>query len=149
MVDTATDSPASKVWNARAAPGGAIDDSNPFQPVRVIDDARKLGEGRGAKFTVTLHGVQQNAFAVRWKGRVFAYVNACRHQHLPLDFGDARFFDDEYDALVCCHHGARYQPDTGTCVAGPCEGARLTVLALEARGEELWCVGLARPGVAG
>ena len=124
--------------------GGAIDPSIPFAPVRVIADATRLGEGQGARFEVTLDGVRRDAFAVRFKGRLHAYVNACRHQHLPLDFGDGRFFDDEYDALVCCHHGARYRPDTGECVAGPCAGARLTPLALEARGEELWCVGSPR-----
>ena len=50
-----------------------------------------------------------------------------------LDFGDAHFFDDAYDALVCCHHGARYRPETGECVDGPCEGGRLTALAMEER----------------
>ena len=63
---------------------------------------------------------------------------------LNLDFGDARFFDDDYDALVCCHHGARYRPETGECVCGPCEGGRLTALRLEERGAEVWCVGVAR-----
>ena len=53
---------------------------------------------------------------------VVAYLNTCRHQGLTLDFGDAHFFDDAYDALVCCQHGARYDPLTGVCVAGPCVG---------------------------
>ena len=67
-----------------------------------------------------------------------------RHELMNLDFGDARFFDDDYDALVCCHHGARYRPETGECMCGPCEGGRLTALRLEERGAEVWCVGVAR-----
>jgi nitrite reductase/ring-hydroxylating ferredoxin subunit len=116
-----------------------------MEPVRVLPEAKRLGEGQGARFVVMLDGVSRDAFAVRWKGGLHAYVNSCRHQARNLDFGDAHFFDDAYDALVCCHHGARYAPDTGACVDGPCEGGRLTALALELRGAELWCVGVRGP----
>ena len=112
-----------------------------FPPVRILPDARRLREGDGARFTVTLDGVARDAFVVRYRGRTHAYVNSCRHQSLQLDFGDAHFFDDAYDALVCCHHGARYRPDTGECVEGPCLGGRLTSLAVEERDGALWCVG--------
>jgi nitrite reductase/ring-hydroxylating ferredoxin subunit len=104
----------------------------------VLKDARVLREMGGARFTVTLHGVSRDAFAVRWRGRVYAYVNSCRHESLPLDFGDAHFFDEEADALVCCHHGARYRPDTGECISGPCFGARLTTLSVEEKDGALW-----------
>jgi nitrite reductase/ring-hydroxylating ferredoxin subunit len=108
-----------------------------------IAAADSLRDGDGVRFRVTLDGLQYDAFAVRWRGRVHAYVNMCRHQSLPLDFGDARYFDETFDALVCCHHGARYAPDTGRCVEGPCEGASLTALAVEQRGADLWCTGRA------
>jgi nitrite reductase/ring-hydroxylating ferredoxin subunit len=107
----------------------------------LLENAARLREGGGLRFTVTRDGVSREAFAVRWRGRVHAYVNACRHQNLPLDFGDARFFDDAYDAIVCCQHGARYAPETGECVAGPCAGARLSKLAVEERDGGLWLVG--------
>jgi nitrite reductase/ring-hydroxylating ferredoxin subunit len=112
-------------------------------PVRVLTDVSRLREGDGVRFKLRLDGVERDAFAVRWRGTARAWVNACRHQSLPLDFGDAHFFDDEADALVCVHHGARYRPDTGECVDGPCRGAFLTPLALEERGAELWCTGRA------
>ena len=115
-----------------------------FAPVRVHPDPRRLGDGAGVRFVVTFDGVARDAFAVRWRGRLHAYVNSCRHQARQLDFGDAHFFDDAYDALVCCHHGARYRPDSGLCFDGPCEGARLTMLALEEREGALWCVGVVR-----
>lgn len=106
----------------------------------LLENAARLREGGGLRFTVTRDGVSRDAFAVRWRGRVHAYVNACRHLNLPLDFGDARFFDDDYDAIVCCQHGARYAPETGECVAGPCAGARLTQIAVEERDGGLWLV---------
>ena len=104
----------------------------------VLKDARSLREMGGVRFTVTLDGVSREAFAVRWRGQVYAYVNSCRHQALPLDFGDAHFFDEQADALVCCHHGARYRPDTGECIEGPCVGGRLTRVEVTLRGDELW-----------
>lgn len=116
------------------------------QQVRVLEDARRLGEGGSARFRVVLDGIERDAFAVRWMGGLYAYVNTCRHQGLPLDFGDGHYFDEAYDALVCCHHGARYRPDTGECAGGPCAGAALTPLALEERGGALWCLGRLGPG---
>jgi nitrite reductase/ring-hydroxylating ferredoxin subunit len=117
-----------------------------FAEVRVHAEPGRLAEGAGVRFGVVVEGVARDAFAVRYRGRWFAYVNVCRHQLQPLDFGDAHFFDDAFDALVCCHHGARYRPETGECFDGPCRGARLTALALETRDGALWCVGLRAEG---
>ncbi|HEY2956342.1 MAG TPA: Rieske 2Fe-2S domain-containing protein [Candidatus Eisenbacteria bacterium] len=110
----------------------------------VLPRARELAEGTGARFSVVVEGIPRDAFVVRYRGRLYAYLNTCRHELFNLDFGDAHFFDDAYDALVCCHHGARYRPETGECVSGPCEGGRLTALALEERDGALWCVGVGR-----
>jgi nitrite reductase/ring-hydroxylating ferredoxin subunit len=107
--------------------------------VLVLADAARLGEGQGARFRLLVDGLEREAFVVRYRGRLHAYLNVCRHQLRELDFGDARFFDEAYDALVCCHHGARYRPETGECVAGPCRGGFLTPLALEERDGALWC----------
>ena len=114
-----------------------------FDAVLVLRDARRLGEGQGVRFVFTLDGIRRDAFAVRWRGGLHAYVNSCRHEALPLDFGDAHFFDDACDALVCCHHGARYDPATGACRDGPCAGGALTALQLAEREGALWCVGVA------
>ena len=99
------------------------------------------GSSIAPRISVRLDGVVYDAFAVRWRGSVHAYLNVCRHEALPLDFGDAHFFDEAYDALVCVHHGARYRPDTGECVDGPCVGGRLTALTVVERDGGLWCEG--------
>ena len=93
---------------------------------------------------MVLDGIERDAFAVRYRGRVHAYLNSCRHQALHLDFGDAHFFDEAYDALVCCHHGARYDPASGRCLDGPCAGGALTMLLIEERAGDLWCLGARR-----
>src|SRR5262245_39120731 len=102
-----------------------------FTAVRVLADARRLEEGVGARLSGVVDGIRRDACVVRWRGALHAYLNTCRHELMNLGFGDARFFDDEYDALVCCHHGARYRPDSGECIDGPCAGGRLTALGLE------------------
>src|SRR5262249_28254947 len=112
-----------------------------FEPGRLLSEARRIGEGQGLRFRVVLGGVERPAFAVRFRGVIYGYLNNCRHESLELDFGDAHFFDDAYDALVCCHHGARYRPETGECLGGPCAGGRLTALAVEGRGGERWWPG--------
>jgi len=121
-------------------------DESVLKPQRVAEDVRRLSEMSGVRFTIHLDGVEWPAFVIRRRGRFHGYLNVCRHEARELDFGDAHFFDEAADALVCCHHGARYDPETGVCVAGPCAGARLTALALEQRGHELWCVGRSERG---
>ena len=116
----------------------------PFKPVCVMSEARRLREGDGLTFDVVVDNVPRAAFAVRYKGKPYGFINMCPHQWLPLDFGDAHFFDDEYDAIVCCNHGGRFTPETGECVAGPPLGGHLTRLTMEERDGELWCVGVAR-----
>src|SRR5690349_6290218 len=83
---------------ARRIPRSRTAMSEPaFEPVLVLAHAARLAEGAGVRFSVVLDGVRRDAFAVRWHGRLAAYVNSCRHESLPLDFGDAHFFDEAYD----------------------------------------------------
>src|SRR5207244_10774046 len=107
--------------------------------LRNVADSARRAAGAGLRCTLVLDGVLRDAFVVRYHGRPYAYLNTCRHLGFTLDFGDARFFDDDYDALVCCQHGARYRPETGECFAGPCVGSKLTRLAVEERDGAIWC----------
>ncbi len=106
------------------------------QGMDVAEGIRRAPRARLAYCTPS----HQNPLGVR-QGAVHAFVNSCRHQSLPLDFGDGHFFDDAFDAIVCCHHGARFAPESGECIEGPCRGAYLTALALEERDGALWCTG--------
>jgi nitrite reductase/ring-hydroxylating ferredoxin subunit len=83
-------------------------------------------DGLAGKFTAP-HGVP--AFAVRWRGGVFAYLNQCPHAGGPLDF-EGQVLESSGRYLMCARHGAIFEPDTGKCVGGPCRGARLTPLAV-------------------
>ena len=59
-------------------------------------------------------------------GTIRAYLNNCPHIGVGLDYGDGDCLDRETDELVCSLHGARFSPDSGECLIGPCGGQFLT-----------------------
>lgn len=99
-------------------------------PVLITHSTSLVDGGRGVRFMAELDGTARPAFAIRYQGRVHAYVNACRHQPIELDLTDGDFYDASGHYLVCSMHGALYRPDDGLCVHGPCRGARLRKLTV-------------------
>ncbi len=87
--------------------------------------------GIGYKFHVTRGGMAHPAFVVRFKNSVYGYLNRCAHLMLQLDYGNSEFFDTAGEYLVCCNHGAMYEPDTGLCINGPCYGGKLIQLSMD------------------
>jgi len=84
--------------------------------------------GDGVRFTVRYRGTELPAFAIRYKGRPYAYINRCAHMQLELDLMPGRFFDAERHHLICATHGATYSARSGECIYGPCRGGRLTAI---------------------
>lgn len=65
-------------------------------------------------------------------GRVRAWVNSCPHQGRSLCWAPGEFlFDGE--RLVCPHHGATFDLESGECISGPCAGAALSPVPVEIR----------------
>ena len=93
---------------------------------RVICDSAALAEGGlGVRFALGGEPGVPGGFAVRHGGVVHAFVNRCPHMGTELDWQPGEFFEATGLYLVCATHGALFQPDTGSCVAGPCRGAAL------------------------
>lgn len=86
--------------------------------------------GKGVRFSVERGGRSVPAFAVRYRGRVYAYVNECGHVPVELDWQHGEFFDHSGLYLICAVHGALYAPDTGRCLTGRCQGRGLKPLPL-------------------
>ena len=95
--------------------------------------------GDGVRFQVTRQGGSLPAFVVRWRARPFAYINECQHQSTELDWNAGDFFDESKLYLMCATHGALYEPDSGFCVAGPCQGARLAPVEICERDGGVFC----------
>ena len=70
--------------------------------------------------------------------RLLAYHNSCPHQGRSLNFAPDRFLIGDDGLLVCAHHGAAFDLDTGDCTQGPCEGSSLRAIAISIRDDEVW-----------
>ena len=84
--------------------------------------------GDGVRFGLDRNGETVPAFAIRHRGRVYAYLNRCAHIAMELDWKPGNFFDADGEYLICSTHGALYAPESGACRGGPCRGAGLTGL---------------------
>jgi nitrite reductase/ring-hydroxylating ferredoxin subunit len=87
--------------------------------------------GDAVRFTVMYRGETAPAFALRFRRDVHAYLNRCSHRGLSLDWEPGRFFDRSGRYLICAVHGAHYQPGTGACVGGPCNGGLVKLSVIE------------------
>ena len=95
--------------------------------------------GPAVVFPVLLWRRPARAFALRFGGRVVAYMNRCAHVPTEMDWRPGEFLDDERLYIVCSMHGAVYEPTNGRCIAGPCTGQRLmAVPVLERGGQVYW-----------
>jgi nitrite reductase/ring-hydroxylating ferredoxin subunit len=107
---------------------------------RICDSGGLAESGAGIRFTCLHQGRPQPAFAIRYHGTVRAFLNRCAHKLVELDWEPGQFLDAERRYLICATHGARYQPDSGQCVAGPCRGGRLVAVAVQERDGGVWLV---------
>ncbi len=90
-------------------------------------------------FDVRLWGAPQRAFALRFEGRVVAYLNRCAHVPAEMDWQPGHFLDADRRWILCSIHGATYEPANGRCVGGPCGRGRLMpVDVVERDGEVYW-----------
>jgi nitrite reductase/ring-hydroxylating ferredoxin subunit len=88
-------------------------------------------------FSVKIKGKIIKGFVVRRGSGFYAYQNLCRHLPVTLDLNDNSFFNHDKTMLQCQMHGALYEMESGLCVGGPCEGARLRSLPLQETASQL------------
>lgn len=81
--------------------------------------------GKGMRFPVRAFGSEATGFAVRYGGKVYAYLNRCAHVPVELDWFKGEFFESSRMYLMCSTHGAIYAPESGACTGGPCRGGKL------------------------
>ena len=109
---------------------------------RLICASQALADsGRGVRFEVEYFGDTAPAFAVRCAGRVHAYLNRCAHVAMELDWQEGVFFDSAGRDLLCSTHGAAYDPRSGRCRGGPCNGSPLVKLRIEERAGMIYFTG--------
>ena len=101
---------------------------------RVIGSSAALVDGGVAlRFDVERGGETESAFAIRFRGTVYAYLNRCGHVPVELDWQPGEFFDQSGLYLICATHGAIYAPESGRCLGGRCNGKGLQPLRVVER----------------
>lgn len=70
------------------------------------------------------------AFAIRFRGHVYGYLNRCGHVPVELDWKPGEFYDLSGLYLICATHGALFDPATGACLGGRCNGRGLDALRM-------------------
>ena len=98
-----------------------------------------LERGVAFVFDVRHYGEPARAFALRFDGRVVAYLNRCLHVPAEMDWQPGEFFDSSKEYILCATHGAAYEPQTGRCAGGPCGRGKLAAIEVAERdGEVYW-----------
>lgn len=77
---------------------------------------------------------------VRWKENWYAYENRCPHNNRRLEWLEHQFFSPGKDFLQCSNHGALFLPNTGRCIAGPCNGESLRSLPLQVDDKQVYLI---------
>jgi nitrite reductase/ring-hydroxylating ferredoxin subunit len=104
----------------------------------VIAQVGELGPRQTKKFVVSVDGREVECFLVNYAGRLFAYVNRCRHIPMTMDWVDNQFLTEDGRYILCATHGAAYEPETGECIFGPPCGKILDRVPLTIEGD--WVV---------
>lgn len=104
----------------------------PTNELYVICGRKEIGDRRGKSFPLMRRWDDGklrpwDVFIVRKGKEYFAYENACPHSGQRLDWEKNNFYEPNYmKVLMCGKHGAQFDVETGVCIAGPCEGQKLT-----------------------
>ena len=108
-------------------------------PQRLCRSDELVERGDAFVFDVLQFRQPARGFALRFEGRVVAYLNRCLHVPTEMDWQHGKFLDSDKEFILCSTHGAAYEPLTGRCASGPCGRGTLTVLSVDERdGQVYW-----------
>ena len=120
------------------APAAALPPLAPAGALPLCASAELEEAGKACVFDVMLWRRPARAFALRFEGRVVAYMNRCAHVPTEMDSQPGEFLDADRRVILCSMHGAVYEPTSGRCIAGPCAGQRLMAVDVVERGGQVY-----------
>ncbi|WP_353169370.1 Rieske 2Fe-2S domain-containing protein [Acinetobacter sp.] len=62
---------------------------------------------------------------IRKDGKFYSYENVCPHFSVQLDYHSGQFSTYQNQVIMCAHHSALFDIETGLCIDGPCKGQSL------------------------
>ena len=72
-----------------------------------------------------------DVFVFHSKAGLRAFENYCPHAGGPLNLLPDTFLAPDKEHLICSRHGARFKPEDGLCIHGPCAGKSLYKLPVD------------------
>ena len=100
-----------------------------------------LRAGEGRELVLECGDSQQHIVVFALAGKIHAYANVCPHQGRSLSWAPNEFLITPEGRLICPHHGASFELDSGACVEGPCRGAALNRIDVEVRDGQVYARG--------
>jgi nitrite reductase/ring-hydroxylating ferredoxin subunit len=112
----------------------------PFAPTSGthLCSSADVPDGQGKEI---IFGEGKDAFRVvvfRLGDELIAYHNCCPHFSLALNYEPDKFHVLDGEVLMCAHHVAMFRLVDGECFDGPCQGSRLTSVAIQNRDGQVW-----------
>ena len=101
-------------------------------------DFDAMADGGLVEAEAVVDGDAESIIVLRDGAQARAWLNVCPHAGRRLDWAPGQFLRSREGQLVCAAHGASFELQGGTCVAGPCRGDRLRAVAVEVRDGQLW-----------
>jgi len=98
---------------------------------------KDIADGQAKEFSWRQGNDLHEIFIQRLGDDIHAFVNICPHAGGPLNMDDGKFMEKTGRYLMCHTHGALFDPKSGQCLAGPCNGAFLRAVALEIKEGEI------------
>ena len=95
---------------------------------RVICPLHELGDPGAKGFTMGEGEWPLRGLVVRRGSAVRARLNHCPHAGFPLNWSPDAFLAPDAPLIQCAMHGARFDIESGYCLAGPCAGQSLRAL---------------------
>lgn len=103
---------------------------------KTLCELKELSDGQALGFDPYQQG-RDSMFVVKVDGKIRAYRNRCPHQQAYLEYRKDHFLSADRRQIVCHAHNARFDPESGRCVSGPCRGKFLEPIAVKVEGEML------------
>lgn len=95
----------------------------------------ELPNGTPVEVEADIDGEVESLVLLRAGDAVRAWLNVCPHAGRRLDWAPGKFLLSRDGHLVCAAHGASFELEGGTCVAGPCRGDALRAVAVRVEGD--------------
>lgn len=105
---------------------------------RLLTTLDKLQDGALTELEAVVEGDAESLIVRRSGDAVIAWFNICPHAGRRLDWAPGQFLLTKDGLLVCAAHGATFELESGSCVAGPCRGESLRAVPLRVEGDQVF-----------